>query len=94
MPIIIIIIITSSDDIQPSTLISDQSPSGLLLNINVTGISFSPNTLYMAIQVQKQSYYNYNIQPCTNNLWIAAAWSAFSYHSKACPNLGPDILTT
>ena len=27
---IIIIIITSSDDIQPSTLISDQSPSGLL----------------------------------------------------------------
>ena len=28
--IIIIIIITSSDDIQPSTLISDQSPSGLL----------------------------------------------------------------
>ena len=34
----IIIIITSSDDIQPSTLISDQSPSGLLLDINVTGI--------------------------------------------------------
>ena len=61
---IIIIIITSSDDIQPSTIISDQSPSGLLLDINVTGISFSPNTLYMAIQVPKQSYYNYNIQPC------------------------------
>ena len=31
---IIIIIITSSDDIQPSTLIADQSPSGLLLDIN------------------------------------------------------------
>ena len=35
---IIIIIITSSDDIQPSTLISDQSPSGLLLDIKVSGI--------------------------------------------------------
>ena len=31
--IIIIIIITNSDDIQPSTLITSQSPSGLLLNI-------------------------------------------------------------
>ena len=30
---IIIIIITSSDDIQPSTLITDHSPSGLLLDI-------------------------------------------------------------
>ena len=29
------IIITSSDDIQPSTLITDQSPSGLLLDIKV-----------------------------------------------------------
>ena len=29
--IIIIIIITSSDDIQPSTLLSNQSPSGLIL---------------------------------------------------------------
>ena len=29
----IIIIITSSDDIQSSTLITDQSPSGLLLDI-------------------------------------------------------------
>ena len=27
----IIIIITSSDDIQPSTLLSNQSPSGLIL---------------------------------------------------------------
>ena len=31
--IIIITIITSSDDIQPSTLITDQSPSGLLVDI-------------------------------------------------------------
>ena len=31
--IIIIIINTSNDDIQPSTLITDQSPSGLLLDI-------------------------------------------------------------
>ena len=29
----IIIIITSNDDIQPSTLITDKSPSGLLLEI-------------------------------------------------------------
>ena len=29
----IIIIITSSDDIQPSTLITDHSPSGLLLDM-------------------------------------------------------------
>ena len=64
---LLLLLLASSDDIQPSTLISDQSPSGLLLDINVTGISFSPNTLYMAIQVQKQSYYNYNIQPCTDN---------------------------
>ena len=28
---VIIIIITSNDDIQPSTLITNQSPSGLLL---------------------------------------------------------------
>ena len=36
--LIIIIIITSSDDIQPSTLITDQSPTGSLLDIKVTGI--------------------------------------------------------
>ena len=30
--------LSSSDNIQPNTLISDQSPSGLLLDINVTGI--------------------------------------------------------
>ena len=29
--IIVTIIITSSDDIQPSTLLSNQSPSGLIL---------------------------------------------------------------
>ena len=41
--IIIIIIITSSDDIQPSTLITDHSPSGLLLDMEYAGLS--PYTL-------------------------------------------------
>ena len=41
------IIQPSSDDIQPSTLITDQSPTGLLLDIKVTGICFS-HTLYIS----------------------------------------------
>ena len=43
-------IITSSNDIQPSTLITDQSPSGLLLDIKAqdTVYVLSPNTLHIA----------------------------------------------
>ena len=41
--ITIIIIITSSNDIQPSTLITDHSPSGLLLDMEYAGLS--PYTL-------------------------------------------------
>ena len=43
-----ILIITSNDDIQPSTLITDQSPSGLLLDIKSQELILyvlSPNTL-------------------------------------------------
>ena len=41
-----IIIITSSDDIPPSTLITDQSPTGILLDIKVTGICFLTPYIY------------------------------------------------
>ena len=43
--LLLIIIITSSDDIQPSTLLSNQSPSGLILN-RVLKSQALGNTLY------------------------------------------------
>ena len=40
---LIVIIITSSDDIQPSTLLSNQSPSGLIYKLKSQALG---NTLY------------------------------------------------
>ena len=69
----------------------DQSPSGLLLDIKEYDLVLTPYIWPYKYESKATIVITYSHD---DNLWIAAAWSAFSYYSKVCPNLGPDILTT
>ena len=65
----IIIIITSSDDIQPSTLLSNQSPSGLILQKSQA----LGNTLYDVCTAEATCFYKFtgieiiNVYTSNNN---------------------------